>query len=149
MNDVPDILDALAEVKMHAIQTSGNTIRNVTADHFSGAALDETVDPRPYAELIRQWSTDHPEFQFLPRKFKVAITGSKNDRAVIRAHDIGLRILRRNEKLGFEIIVGGGLGRTPMIGKIIHEFLPVSDILPYLEAVVSVWNTLGLFCAHV
>jgi len=143
LNDVPDILDALAEVKMHAIQTSGNTIRNVTADHFSGAASDETVDPRPYAELIRQWSTDHPEFQFLPRKFKVAITGSKNDRAVIRAHDIGLRILRRDEKLGFEIIVGGGLGRTPMIGKIIHEFLPVSDILPYLEAVVSVWNTLG------
>ena len=143
LNDVPDILDALAEVKMHAIQTSGNTIRNVTADHFSGATSDETVDPRPYAELIRQWSTDHPEFQFLPRKFKVAITGSKNDRAVIRAHDIGLRILRRNEKLGFEIIVGGGLGRTPMIGKVIHEFLPVSDILPYLEAVVSVWNTLG------
>ena len=113
----PDILDALAEVKMHAIQTSGNTIRNVTADHFSGAAADEVTDPRPYAELIRQWSTDHPEFQFLPRKFKVAVTGSKNDRAVIRAHDIGLRALLRNGKIGFEVIIGGGLGRSPMIGK--------------------------------
>ncbi|MDG2403185.1 MAG: nitrite/sulfite reductase, partial [Amylibacter sp.] len=143
LTDVPDILDALAEVKMHAIQTSGNTIRNVTADHFSGAAADEVTDPRPYAELIRQWSTDHPEFQFLPRKFKVAVTGSKNDRAVIRAHDIGLRALLRNGKIGFEVIIGGGLGRSPMIGKVINTFLPEADLLPYLEAVVSVWNTLG------
>ena len=143
LTDVPDILDALAEVKMHAIQTSGNTIRNVTADHFSGAAADEVTDPRPYAELIRQWSTDHPEFQFLPRKFKVAVTGSKNDRAVIRAHDIGLRALLRNGKIGFEVIIGGGLGRSPMIGKVINTFLPEADLLPYLEAVVSVWNILG------
>ena len=143
LTDVPDILDALAEVKMHAIQTSGNTIRNVTADHFSGAAADEVTDPRPYAELIRQWSTDHSEFQFLPRKFKVAVTGSKNDRAVIRAHDIGLRALLRNGKIGFEVIIGGGLGRSPMIGKVINTFLPEADLLPYLEAVVSVWNTLG------
>ena len=143
LTDVPDILDALAEVKMHAIQTSGNTIRNVTADHFSGAAADEVTDARPYAELIRQWSTDHPEFQFLPRKFKVAVTGSKNDRAVIRAHDIGLRALLRNGKIGFEVVIGGGLGRSPMIGKVINTFLPEANLLPYLEAVVSVWNTLG------
>lgn len=143
LTDVPDILDALAEVKMHAIQTSGNTIRNVTADHFAGAAADEEIDPRPYAELIRQWSTDHPEFQFLPRKFKVAVSGSKNDRAVIRAHDVGLRVLHRDGKIGFEVIIGGGLGRTPMIGKIINKFIPESDLLPYLEALVSVWNLLG------
>ncbi len=143
LKDVPDMLDALAEVEMHAIQTSGNTIRNVTADHFAGAAADEVVDPRPYAELIRQWSTDHPEFQFMPRKFKIAITGSPNDRAVIKAHDIGLRLLERDGAIGFEVIVGGGLGRTPMIGKVISEFVPEADILPYLEAVVSVWNQIG------
>jgi sulfite reductase (NADPH) hemoprotein beta-component len=141
--DVPDILDALAEVQMHAIQTSGNTIRNVTADHFAGAAADEVTDPRPIAELIRQWSTDHPEFQFLPRKFKVAVTGSPLDRAVTMAHDIGLRIVRRGDEIGYQVIVGGGLGRTPMIGKILHDFLPEADLLPYLEAVVSVWNLLG------
>ncbi|MDG1429927.1 MAG: nitrite/sulfite reductase [Paracoccaceae bacterium] len=143
LSDVPDILDALADVQMHAIQTSGNTIRNVTADHFAGAAADEIADPRPVAELIRQWSTDHPEFQFMPRKFKVAITGSENDRAVIKAHDIGLRIVEQNDVLGFEVIVGGGLGRTPMIGKTLVEFLPREDLLPYLEAVVSVWNEIG------
>ena len=143
LNDVPDILDALAEVEMHAIQTSGNTIRNVTADHFAGAAADEIADPRPVAELIRQWSTDHPEFQFLPRKFKIAITGSPNDRAVTRAHDIGLRMVEREGKPGYEVIVGGGLGRTPMIGKVIRDFLPQADLLPYLEAIVSVWNLLG------
>ncbi len=143
LRDVPDILDALAEVEMHAIQTSGNTIRNVTADHFAGAAADETADPRPVAELIRQWSTDHPEFQFLPRKFKVAVTGSPNDRAVTKAHDIGLRMITRDGAAGFEVIVGGGLGRTPMIGKVIREFLPQADLLPYLEAIVSVWNLLG------
>jgi len=143
LSDIPDMLDALAQVEMHAIQTSGNTIRNVTADHFAGAAADEIADPRPYAELIRQWSTDHPEFQFLPRKFKVAVTGSEHDRAVTRAHDIGLRMVRKNGDVGFEVIVGGGLGRTPMIGKVLRDFLPVADLLPYLEAVVSVWNLLG------
>lgn len=143
LTDIPDILDALAEVEMHAIQTSGNTIRNVTADHFAGAAADEIDDPRPYAELIRQWSTDHPEFQFLPRKFKIAVTGSEHDRAVTRAHDIGLRMVRRSDQIGFEVIVGGGLGRTPMIGKVLRDFLPIADLLPYLEAVVSVWNILG------
>ena len=143
LSDVPDILDALAEVQLHAIQTSGNTIRNVTADHFAGAAADEIADPRPVAELIRQWSTDHPEFQFLPRKFKIAVTGSPNDRAVTKAHDIGLRMVEQNGEPGFEVIVGGGLGRTPMIGKVIREFLPRAELLPYLEAIVSVWNLLG------
>ena len=143
LKDVPDMLDALAEVGMHAIQTSGNTIRNVTADHFAGAAADEIADPRPVAELLRQWSTDHPEFQFMPRKFKIAITGSPNDRAVTKAHDIGLRMLERDGERGFEVVVGGGLGRTPMIGKVINEFLPEADLLPYLEAIVSVWNQIG------
>ncbi len=141
--DVPDMLDALAEVGLHAIQTSGNTIRNVTSDHFAGAAADEIEDPRPYAELIRQWSTDHPEFQFLPRKFKIAITGSPNDRVVTRAHDIGLRMVARDGVPGFEVIVGGGLGRTPMIGQVIRDFLPVADLLPYLEAIVATYNLLG------
>jgi len=143
LTDIPDILDALVEVEMHAIQTSGNTIRNVTADHFAGAAADEIDDPRSYAELIRQWSTDHPEFQFLPRKFKIAVTGSEHDRTVTRAHDIGLRMVRRGDQIGFEVIVGGGLGRTPMIGKVLRDFLPIADLLPYLEAVVSVWNIIG------
>jgi sulfite reductase (NADPH) hemoprotein beta-component len=143
LRDVPDMLDALAEVGMHAIQTSGNTIRNVTADHFAGAAADEIADPRPVAELLRQWSTDHPEFQFMPRKFKIAVTGSPNDRAVTRAHDIGLRMQERDGARGFEVIVGGGLGRTPMIGKVINDFLPEADLLPYIEAVVSVWNQIG------
>ena len=143
LKDVPDMLDALAKVGMHAIQTSGNTIRNVTADHFAGAAADEIADPRPVAELIRQWSTDHPEFQFMPRKFKIAITGSPNDRAVTRAHDIGLRMVERGGAAGFEVLVGGGLGRTPMIGKVITDFLPQEDLLPYLEAIVSVWNQIG------
>ncbi len=144
LRDVPDMLDALADVGMHAIQTSGNTIRNVTADHFAGAAADEIADPRPVAELIRQWSTDHPEFQFLPRKFKIAVTGSPNDRAVTKAHDIGLRMVRNEAgEPGFEVIVGGGLGRTPMIGKVIRDFVPQADLLPYLEAIVSVYNVLG------
>ncbi|UWR34675.1 nitrite/sulfite reductase [Sulfitobacter sp. W027] len=143
LRDVPDMLDALAEVKLHAIQTSGNTIRNVTADHFAGAAADEVADPRPVAELIRQWSTDHPEFQFLPRKFKVAVTGAAADRAVIKAHDIGLRIVERDGQQGFEVIVGGGLGRTPMIGKVLYDFVSADDLLPTLEAIVSVYNVLG------
>jgi sulfite reductase (NADPH) hemoprotein beta-component len=142
--DVPAILGALADVEMHAIQTSGNTVRNVTADHFAGAAADEIADPRPYAELLRQWSTDHPEFQFLPRKFKIAITGSPNDRAVTKAHDIGLRMIRNAAgEPGFEVIVGGGLGRTPMIGMTVRDFLPEADLLPYVEAVLSVYNVLG------
>ena len=144
LQDVPDILEALADVEMHALQTSGNTIRNVTADHFAGAAADEVADPRPVAELLRQWSTDHPEFQFLPRKFKIAVSGGEQDRAVTKAHDIGIRIVRNAAgEIGYQIIVGGGLGRTPMIGKVIRDFLPKEDLLPYVEAVVSVWNLLG------
>ncbi|MBK6468630.1 MAG: nitrite/sulfite reductase [Rhodobacter sp.] len=142
--DVPAILGLLADVGMHAIQTSGNCVRNVTADHFAGAAADEIEDPRPYAELLRQWSTDHPEFQFLPRKFKIAITGAPNDRAVTGAHDIGLRMVRNAAgEPGFTVLVGGGLGRTPMVGMVVREFLPVADLLPYVEAVLSVYNTLG------
>ncbi len=141
--DVPAILGALADVEMHAIQTSGNCVRNVTADHFAGAAADEIADPRPYAELLRQWSTDHPEFQFLPRKFKIAITGAPNDRAVTKAHDIGLRMVKQNGETGFEVIVGGGLGRTPMVGMVVRDFLPVADLLPYVESVLSVYNVLG------
>ena len=143
LRDVPDMLDALAEVGMHAIQTSGNTVRNVTADHFAGAAADEIADPRPVAELLRQWSTDHPEFQFLPRKFKIAVTGSPNDRAVTRSHDIGLRMIERDGEPGFEVIVGGGLGRTPMLGQVARAFLPRADLLPYVEAIVSVFNLVG------
>ena len=143
LSDIPDILDKLATVEMHGIQTSGNTIRNVTADHFAGASADEVADPRPYAEWIRQWSTDHPEFQFLPRKFKIAVTGSDNDRAVIRAHDIGLQLVKQADELGMRVIIGGGLGRTPVIGKVLDDFVPINTLLPYLEAVVSVWNLIG------
>ena len=143
LDDVPDILDALAEVGLHAIQTSGNTVRNVTADHFAGAAADEIADPRPVAELIRQWSTDHPEFQFLPRKFKIAVTGSPNDRAVTAAHDIGLRLVAREGEIGYQVLVGGGLGRTPMIGRVLAEFLPEANLLPYIEAIVAVYNLIG------
>ena len=144
LKDVPDMLEALADVGMHAIQTSGNCIRNVTADHFSGAAADEIEDPRPTAELIRQWSTDHPEFQFLPRKFKIAITGAPNDRAVTKAHDIGLRMVRNSEgEPGYEVIVGGGLGRSPFVGKVLKPFLPSAELLPYLEAILQVYNLSG------
>ncbi|MEI6574238.1 MAG: nitrite/sulfite reductase [Alphaproteobacteria bacterium] len=145
LKDVPDILDALAEVEMHAIQTSGNCIRNVTADQFSGVAADEIEDPRPTAELLRQWSSLHPEFTFLPRKFKIAVTGAVHDRAAIKGHDIGLRILKHSTtgEVGYEITVGGGLGRTPMIGKVIRDFLPKADLLPYLEAVMRVYNAEG------
>jgi sulfite reductase (NADPH) hemoprotein beta-component len=144
LNDVPDILDALADVGMHAIQTSGNCIRNVTADHFAGAAADEVTDPRPTAEILRQWSTDHPEFAYLPRKFKISVTGSANDRAVIRAHDIGLRVLLdENGQQAYEVIVGGGLGRTPVIGEVICAALPKDQLLPYIEAILRVYNLAG------
>lgn len=144
LKDTPDILSALADVEMHAIQTSGNCVRNVTADHFAGAAADEIEDPRPTAELLRQWSMDHPEFQYLPRKFKIAMTGSPNDRAVTKAHDIGIRMVRNDKgEPGYEILIGGGLGRTPMIGKVVREFLPKADLLPYVEAILQVYNLHG------
>lgn len=144
LQDVPDILEALSKVDMHAIQSSGSCIRSVTSDHFAGAAADEDEDPRPTAELVRQWSTDHPEFAFLPRKFKVAVTGSKNDRAVTKMHDIGLTLVRNpSGEPGYEVSVGGGLGRTPMIGKVVREFLPRADLLPYLEAILQVYNQIG------
>ena len=144
LEDAPDAVAALAEVDMHAIQTSGNVIRNTTADHFAGAAADEIEDPRIWCEMIRQWSTLHPEFSFLPRKFKIAITGSPNDRAAVRVHDVGLRLWRNPEgQVGFEVIVGGGLGRTPIIGKTLREFLPKEDLLAYLEAVLRVYNRYG------
>jgi len=141
---VPDILAELAEVEMHAVQTSGNCIRNVTTDQFAGVAPDEVVDPRPYCEIIRQWSTLHPEFAFLPRKFKIAVSGTEEDRAAIFFHDIGLR-LAKNESgdVGFNVIVGGGLGRTPVIGSVIKEFLPEKDLLTYLEAILRVYNLNG------
>ncbi len=142
--DVADILEELAEVEMHAIQTSGNCIRNVTSDPFAGVAVDEIEDPRPTAELIRQWSSLHPEFSFLPRKFKIAVTGSPNDRAAVYFHDIGLRMLRglRGEP-GYEVIVGGGQGRTPMIGKVVRDFIAPADLLAYLEAIMRVYNLYG------
>jgi sulfite reductase (NADPH) hemoprotein beta-component len=144
LEDAPDAIAMLAEVDMHSIQTSGNLVRNVTADHYAGAAVDEIEDPRIWCEIVRQWSTLHPEFSFLPRKFKIAITGSPNDRAAVRVHDVGLR-LWRNEKgeVGFEVIVGGGLGRTPMIGKTLREFLPKDELLAYLEATLRVYNRYG------
>ncbi|MEX6507241.1 nitrite/sulfite reductase [Jiella sp. M17.18] len=144
LKDVPDILDLLADVEMHCIQTSGNCIRNVTSDQFAGVAADEVEDPRPTAELLRQWSSLHPEFVWLPRKFKIAVTGAEHDRAAIMVHDIGLK-LKRNEAgaVGYEVIVGGGLGRTPMIGKKIKDFLPKDELLAYLEAVMRVYNSEG------
>ena len=142
--DVPDILNDLADVEMHAIQTSGNCIRNVTSDQYAGAAADEVEDPRPWCEIIRQWSTFHPEFSFLPRKFKIAVTASENDRAAVKVHDIGLKLLRNSQgEVGFEVIVGGGLGRTPYIGHTIREFLPKQHLLSYLEAILRVYNEQG------
>lgn len=142
--DVPDILGHLADVEMHAIQTSGNCIRNVTADHWAGVAADEIEDPRPYAELIRQWSSLHPEFSFLPRKFKIAVTGAPNDRAAIAFHDIGLRI-RKNDagETGLEVLVGGGMGRTPMIGVTVRDWVERDRLLAYLEAIMRVYNLYG------
>lgn len=142
--DIPDILNDLSKVQMHAIQTSGNCIRNTTTDQYAGASFDELEDPRPWCELIRQWSTMHPEFTYLPRKFKMAVTGSPTDRAAVAVHDIGLRIRRDDQgELGFEVMVGGGLGRTPMVGKTICEFLPKEDLLSYLEAILRVYNQFG------
>ncbi len=144
LSDVPKILLELAEVEMHAIQTSGNCIRNITADHFAGAVADEVADPRPYAEIIRQWSAIHPEFSFLPRKFKHAITGSENDRAAIQLHDIGMQLVRNDAgEIGFKVFVGGGQGRTPMIGKMVREFLPEEDLIAYNEAILRVYNQYG------
>ena len=144
LSDIPDILAELAEVEMHAIQTSGNCIRNVTADHFAGAAADEVADPRPYAEILRQWSSLHPEFLFLPRKFKVAVTGAERDRAAIQVHDIGLHLKRDADgRLGFAVYVGGGQGRTPMLAKKIRDFLPEEDLLSYCEAILRVYNLSG------
>ncbi|WP_445364053.1 nitrite/sulfite reductase [Microbulbifer sp. ANSA003] len=143
LEDVPAILDELAEVEMHAVQTSGNCIRNTTSDPYAGIALDEITDPRPYCELIRQWSTFHPEFAFLPRKFKIAVSGSEQDRAAIRVHDIGVQIVKRGEEIGFQVLVGGGQGRTPVIAETIRDFLPEEDLLSYLEAIVRVYNQLG------
>ena len=144
LTDVPDILKDLAEVEMHGFQTSGNCIRNVTSDPYAGATDEEIEDPRPTAELLRQWSTLHPEFAFLPRKFKIAVTGSKTDRAVIYAHDIGIEIVKNDAgEAGYHIIVGGGLGRTPIIGKTLRSYLPREELLPYLEATLRVYNRYG------
>ena len=139
-----DVMDLLASVGMHGIQTSGNCIRNITTDALAGIAVDEVADPRPFAEIMRQWSTLHPEFAFLPRKFKVAITGAREDRAATAWHDVGLRLLRNVDgELGFQVRVGGGMGRTPIIGSVIREFLPWKQILNYLEAVVRAYNRFG------
>jgi sulfite reductase (NADPH) hemoprotein beta-component len=144
LKDTPDILAELSSVEMHAIQTSGNCIRNVTADHYSGVAHDEIADPRPYAEILRQWSSLHPEFSFLPRKFKIAVNGAAHDRAVIQAHDIGLQVVRNDEgEIGFTVYVGGGMGRTPFIGRKVREFLPERDLLGYIEAILRVYNLEG------
>ena len=144
LEDVPDILAHLAEVQMHAIQTSGNCIRNTTTDQFAGVAADELVDPRPWCEIIRQWSTFHPEFAFLPRKFKIAVNGAEADRAAIGVHDIGLNVVRNAAgEIGFRVLVGGGLGRTPMVGSQICEFLPWQHLLTYLDAILRVYNRYG------
>lgn len=144
LEDVPDILADLASVEMHAIQTSGNCIRNFTADPFAGVALDEVMDPRPYCEVMRQWATFHPEFAFLPRKFKMAVCGSKSDRAAILVHDIGMALTTNDAgEIGFEVFVGGGLGRTPVIASLINSFVPEKDILTYLEAILRVYNLSG------
>ena len=144
LDDVPDILRELAQLEMHAIQTSGNVVRNITADHLAGAAGDELEDPRPYCELLRQWSTLHPEFSWLPRKFKIAITGATTDRAAIQLHDIGLQLVEdKAGRRGFKVWVGGGMGRMPVIAKVLREFLPREHILSYVESILRVYNLLG------
>ena len=141
--EAPDLLAELATVEMHAIQTSGNCIRNISSDQFAGAAADEVADPRPYAELLRQWSSFHPEFSFLPRKFKIAVIASDTDRAAVQLHDIGLQLIRQDGELGFKVWVGGGMGRTPMIGHVVREFIPVGQYLSYCEAILRVYNRYG------
>lgn len=143
LTDVPDILEELSEVEMHAIQTSGNCIRNISSDHFAGICDDEVQDPRPWCEIIRKWSTFHPEFSFLPRKFKIAVTGSNTDRAAIKFHDIGLKIVKYKNDIGFEVFVGGGQGRSPYVAKQINNFVKQKDLLNYLEAILSTYNELG------
>ena len=143
LEQVPDILAELASVQMHAIQTSGNSFRNVTTDHFAGVAADELVDPYVWCEIVRQWSTFHPEFSYLPRKFKIAINGARADRAAVGVHDIGLHAVKNGEQLGFRVLVGGGLGRTPIVGQVIREFLPWQHLLTYLEAILRVYNRYG------
>jgi sulfite reductase (NADPH) hemoprotein beta-component len=144
LEEVPKILAELAEVEMHCIQTSGNCIRNISADHFAGASADEIIDPRPHAEILRQWSSLHPEFSLLPRKFKLALIGAPKDRAAIQVHDIGLEV-KRNEagELGFAVWVGGGQGRTPMIAKKVRDFLPEADLIAYVEAILRIYNQQG------
>lgn len=144
LEEVPSILAELAEVQMHGIQTSGNCIRNTTSDQYAGVAVDEKIDPRPYCEIIRQWSTFHPEFAFLPRKFKIAVSGSEQDRAAVQVHDIGIEMVTDTiGAIGYRVYVGGGLGRTPCIGPVIREFLPEKHLLTYLEAILRVYNLLG------
>ncbi|MBD1599262.1 nitrite/sulfite reductase [Pseudomonas typographi] len=144
LEDVPQILAELATVQMHAIQTSGNCLRNVTTDQFAGVAADELIDPRPWCEIVRQWTTFHPEFAYLPRKFKIAVNGSRSDRAAIEVHDIGLEpVYNAAGELGFRVLVGGGLGRTPVVGAFINEFLPWQDLLSYLDAILRVYNRYG------
>jgi sulfite reductase (NADPH) hemoprotein beta-component len=144
VEDIPDILAELATVQMHAIQTSGNCLRNVTTDQFAGVAADEVIDPRPWCEIVRQWTTFHPEFAYLPRKFKIAVNGSTADRAAIEVHDIGLEPVHNAAgELGFRVLVGGGLGRTPVVGAFINEFLPWQDLLSYLDAILRVYNRYG------
>ena len=141
---IPDILEELATVQMHAIQTSGNCIRNTSSDQFAGVAYDELIDPRPWCEIIRQWSTFHPEYAYLPRKFKIAVNGSEHDRAAIWVHDIGLNVVKNSAgEVGFKVIAGGGLGRTPIIGSVIREFLPAVHLLTYLDAILRVYNRYG------
>jgi len=143
LEDAGDILADLASVEMHAIQTSGNCIRNISSDQFAGAAADEVADPRPWAELLRQWSSFHPEFSYLPRKFKIAVIASESDRAAMRLHDIGIRLVEREGVLGAQFYVGGGMGRTPMIAPLIKEFVPAEDLLSYAEACLRVYNRYG------
>ena len=143
LEDAPDALADLATVEMHAIQTSGNCIRNISCDHFAGAAADEIADPRPYAELLRQWSSFHPEFSYLPRKFKIAVIASERDRAAMRLHDIGIRLVTRGGALGAQFYVGGGMGRTPMIAPLIRDFVPIDQFITYAEAVLRVYNRYG------
>ena len=142
--DVPDVLSELAEVEMHCLQTSGNCIRNVTADHFAGAAADEIEDPRPLAEIIRQWSSLHPEFAYLPRKFKIAVGGARHDRAALKFHDMAVEIVRNEAgETGYRVMAGGGMGRTPYVGHVVGAFVAREDILAFLEAVMRVYNQSG------